>query len=65
MIRCIPIAAIALLLTACASNEFDRQRPIQTFQAETVTVPEYQDFLAALDAAVENGNPRELNSVDQ
>jgi len=29
-----------------------------------VTVPEYQDFLAALDAAIESGNPRELDGVE-
>lgn len=57
-------AAFAVVSIGCATDTHDRQRPMATIEPDKVSIPEYQDFLAALSAAIDDGNPRELNSVE-
>lgn len=58
-------AAFALLVIGCATETYDRQRPMETINPEQVSIPEYQNFLSSLSSALDEGRPRELNSMEQ
>ncbi|MEE4331020.1 MAG: hypothetical protein V2J10_09135 [Wenzhouxiangella sp.] len=58
-------AAFAIALIGCATETHDRQRSMATIEPDKVSIPEYQNFLASLSAALDEGRPRELNTVEQ
>lgn len=55
----------AFLTIGCATDTYDRQRPMETIEPDQVSIPEYQNFLSSLSAALDEGRPRELNTVEQ
>ncbi len=52
---------LVVFMAACASTSTPRSEPAQ---ARVVTIPEYREFLTALDASIEQGEPRPLNTVE-
>lgn len=65
LVRLLICSVFALLTIGCATDTYDRQRPMATIEPDKVSIPEYQNFLASLTAALDEGRPRELNAVEQ
>lgn len=52
------LLAATMLLAACAAHE---PRPTHAVDIRTISIPEYQEFLAVLSISLEKGEPRQLN----